>query len=597
MSIASVPEAAEAGTPPAPDSPAATAGLRRAGSGVYGQAAAYALLLGVLINSGNRGLYAGLPGGYSAGTGDHYVLSTKGLHWADPTRYAGDWFLENAPQPHWFFDSLTYLGSSIGALDLVYLLFWCTGLLAFGLGVAFLSRKWVPRTPWLFGAAATVLASLTPWMVVGTGSSIISLAIPAVVSANLIFLFMAAALTGRSKWMLAAAVLCAVVHVQQGAVVAVLLAALIIVHVVRHRRVPMATAVTLAATAAIVAAGLIARPVAANTSDFVDICNEMIAYHCAAQFWDVPTILVSLAAIGLALCTLMYAPAGERAVWAAVVGLPMAGLLLGLMANMWSVPFFGELAQGLNVYRLGALVMPFAVMGVLLPVFRLGTKNLPAALLVLLLTWEYVLDGSWTPVIEQNIAFILAYLLVVLVPVFVRSRRTPGAALPATRVSAGALIVLFLAVPASTGGLTLRGLDPTYIPNSEVREWGEAVEAAVPAGESLLAPPLATYVRAVTYRGVIADCKNIPYGGEPWNQWQERLGDLGGADHCREGDPSAYNSLSSVQLDRVAEKYGINYMVVEDGQAGRIPELSDLGWEILLAPVNSLQNVVLTKTG
>ncbi|MFP3468196.1 hypothetical protein, partial [Leifsonia sp. SIMBA_070] len=81
-------------------------------------------------------------------------------------------------------------------------------------------------------------------------------------------------------------------------------------------------------------------------------------------------ILVSLAAIGLALCTLMYAPAGERAVWAAVVGLPMAGLLLGLMANMWSVPFFGELAQGLNVYRLGALVMPFAVMGVLLPVFR-----------------------------------------------------------------------------------------------------------------------------------------------------------------------------------------------------------------------------------
>lgn len=596
MSLTSSPEAAAEGAPPAPATPGALTRLRRIGSGIYGQAAAYALLLGLLINSGNRGLHAGLPGGYSAGTGDHYVLSSKGLHWADPTRYAGDWFLEAAPQPHWFFDSLTYLGSSLGVLDLVYLLFWCSGLAAFGLGVSFLSRKWAPRTPWLFGAATTVLASLSPWMVVGTGSSILALAIPAVVSANLIFLFMASALTGRSKWMLAAAVLCAVVHVQQGAVVAVLLAALILVHVIRHRTLPKPAAVTLAVTAAIVAGGLIARPVAANTADFVDICNQLIAYHCAAQFWDFPAIAFSLAIIGLALFTIMYEPSGHRAVWAAVVGLPMAGLFLGLMANVLSVPFFGELAQGLNVYRLGALVMPFAVMALLLPVFRLGTKNLPAILLLLIFSWQYVLDGSWEPVITFSIIFTAAYILTVMVPVFMRSR-SPRADRLATRLSAGALILLFIGTAAGSGSLTLRGLNPGYIPDSEVREWGEAVENAVPPGESVLAPPLATYVRAATYRGVIADCKNIPYGGEPWTQWQERLGDLGGADQCRERDPMSYNGLSSEQLNRVAEKYGITYMVVEAGQAGHIPELHDLGWSTLLAPVNGLQNVVLHKTG
>ncbi|WAP52754.1 hypothetical protein OL239_06060 [Arthrobacter sp. ATA002] len=433
------------------------------------------------------------------------------MQWADPTRWAGDWFLAAAPQPHWFFDTLTFVGSSLGILDLVYVLFWCAGLAAFGLAVSFLSRKWAPSTPWLFGTATTVLASLSPWMVVGTGSSMLALAIPAVVSANLVFLFIAAALTGRSTWMLAAAVLTAVVHVQQGAVVAVLLAALIVVHAIRRRSVPRATAVTLAATAAIVAAGLTARPVAANTGDFVDICNDLIAYHCAAQFWGVPAVMFSLAIIGLALFTAVYERPGNRAVWAAAVGLPMVGLLLGLMANVLSVPFFGELAQGLNVYRLGALVLPFAVMGVLLPVFRLGMRSLPTVLLLLVLTWEYVLDGSWEPVIPASAAFAAAYLVAVLVPVFLRSRSQRTAVL-ATRLCASALIVLFLGTAAGSGGLTLRGLNPEYIPNTDLREWGEAVEDVVPAGESLLAPPMAAYVRAVTYRGVIADCKNIPYG-------------------------------------------------------------------------------------
>ncbi|WP_341393572.1 hypothetical protein [Arthrobacter sp. G119Y2] len=594
MSLPSPPEAAEEDTASLRQAPPSA--LRRLAGGVYGQAAATALLLGVLTNSGNRGLHSGLPGGYSAGTGDHYVLSALGLHWADPSRYAGDWFLEAAPQPHWFFDSLTYLGSSLGILGTVYVLFWCSGLAAFGLAVSFLSRKWAPNTPWLFGAATTVLASLSPWMVVGTGSSMLALAIPAVVSANLTLLFIAAALTGREKWMLAAAVLAAVVHVQQGAVVSVLLAALILVQALHRRTLPKAAAAGLLLTAAIVLGGLAARPVAANTADFVDICNELIAYHCAAQLWGSSAVIFSVAIIGLALLTFLYEPFGGRTVWAAVVGLPMVGLFLGLMANVLSVPFFGELAQGLNVYRLGALVMPFAVMALLLPVFRLRTRNLPAVLLILVLTWEYLLDGSWQPVIPFSALFAGAYLLLVLIPVVLRSRR-PEITVQATRWCATALIVLFLGTAAGSGGLTLRGLQTGYIPDSDIREWGEAVEEVVPAGESLLAPPLAAYVRAATYRGVIADCKNIPYGGEPWVQWQERLGEMGGVDQCRQGDPRAYNSLSSEELDRISERYGVSYMVLEGGQAERLPELQRLGWSAVLNPVNAIQNVVLRKTG
>lgn len=568
----------------------------RSSPGVYVQGLVTAAVLGVLTNFGNQGPSSGLPAGYSAGTGDHYVLSQVGLHWADESRYAGDWFMQSAPQPHWFFDTLTFVGSSLGILSLVYLLFWFGGLFAFGLAAAFISRVWAPGAPWAFGLATTVVASLTPWAIVGTGSSMISLAIPAVVSANLVFLFIASALSGRSRWMLAAAVLTAVVHVQQGAVVAVLLGAIAVVQFVRQRKLSKATAVTFAATVGIVVAALVARPVAANSDDFIEICNRVIPYHCAAQSWSINTLLASFAVIGLALCTFMYQARGDRMLWGAVVLLPMAGLALGMTANMLSVPVFGELAQAVNVYRLGALVLPFAVMGMLLPFFRLGKGHLLVTLVPIVLSISYLDIPQWQLNRGLIVPFMIVFALGALAAVIVRSRMQ-GPSGRVSQISAAGIIVLFLASAITTGGLTARPLDPTYIPNADVREWGEAVEAVVPSGESLLAPPLANYVRAATYRGVIADCKNVPYGGEPWQQWQERLTDLGGTKQCIPANAGFYNSMTPISIDRVADKYGVSYMVVEAGQAEWLSELDELGWDVVLEPTSGLDNFILHKSG
>lgn len=574
--------------------PARSDRFRSIAHGIAAQTLVTAIFLGTVINFGNKAIQPGLEGGYTAGAGDHYVLSTLGLHWADPSRYAGDWFMEAAPQPHWFFDTLTYVGSSTGALSLVYFLFWCFGLGAFALGATFLSRMWTPQAPWFFSIATAAIAALSPWSIVGTGSGMIPMAIPAVVSAHLVFLFIAAAITGREKWMLAAALVTAVVHVQQGAVVAVMLAALGLVQFIKTRTFPKATALTLLATAIIVLGGLMARPVAANRDDFIEICNTVITYHCAAQYWAPATIVIALSVIGLALCTVLYLPRNDRMVWGAVVGLPIVGLLLGLAANVMTMPVFGELAQGLNVYRLGALILPFAVMALLLPVFKLGKQNLVGAGTVLILGWIYLLDQGWQIRQPLTAAFIGFFLIVGLAAVAVRSYR-PALTKLATRVGALAIILLFLGSAVTSGMITPRGLHATFIPDADIREWGAAVENVVPEGESLLASPLATYVRGTTFRGVIADCKNVPYGGEPWAEWQERIDDLGGMSQCAPPDANFYNALTAQQLDRAARKYGVSYLVVEGGQAARIPELRELGWSTVMEPVNSLQNVVMHK--
>lgn len=565
--------------------------------GVYAQGAVNGLFLGMLINFGNIGPSSGLPQGYSAGHGDHFVLSPVGLHWADESRFAGDWFMEAAPQPHWFFDVLTFVGAATDTLPLTYLLFWISGLAAFGLAAAFLSRKWAPMTPWLFGMTTTVVAALTPWLAVGTGTAMISMALPAVVSANLVFLFMAAALTGRTKWMLGAALATAVVHVQQGAVVVILLAVLAGWQFLASRKVPKATLLSLAAAVSVVATTLLARPVAANGDDFIEICNTIIPYHCAAQQWSTPTVISAITIIVLAICTVLYHSNCDRLVWSAVVGLPMAGLLLGLLANVMSVPFFGTAAQSLNVYRLGALVLPFAVMGMLLPLFRLSRKDVASAALVLVLAWIYLLAGSWQLERPLSPGFIGSYMVIVLAPLVARMT-VPGVKPYLQRAGALALILLFLGNALIAGKITPRLLEPGIMSGSASMEWGQAVEEAVPAGESLLASPRARYVRATTYRGVIADCKNIPYGGEAWTQWQERIGDLGGREQCTPGAPdraSYFNSLTAEELDRAAMKYGVRYAVLEGAQADVLPGLEELGWRVVLEPVNSVNNLLLLK--
>lgn len=566
-------------------------------SGVYVQGLLNGLILGMLINFGNMGRASGLPEGYSAGYGDHFVLSPVGLHWADESRFAGDWFMEAAPQPHWFFDGLTFIGSATGTLPLTYLLFWITGLAAFGLAAAFLSREWATKTPWLFGITTTVVAALTPWLAVGTGTSMISMALPAVVSANLVFLFMAAALTGRTKWMLGAALATAVVHVQQGAVVVILLAVLSACQFISSRKVPRSTLLSLAAAACVVAAALAARPVAANGDDFIEICNTIIPYHCAAQQWTTSTVVSSITVIVLALCTVLYRNSGDRLVWSAVVGLPMAGLLLGLLANVMSVPFFGTAAQSLNVYRLGALVLPFAVMGMLLPLFRLSRKDAASAALVLVLSWIYLLAGAWQLERPLSTGLIGSYMVLMLAP-FVARMTYPGVKVRLERISALALILLLVGNALFAGKITPRLLETGFMAGSETMEWGQAVEKAVPTGESLLASPRSRYVRATTYRGVVADCKNIPYGGEAWTQWQERIEDLGGREQCMPGVPDRaayFDSLTPEELDRTADKYGIRYAVLEAAQADVLPGLEELGWRVELEPVNSVNNLLLSK--
>lgn len=560
------------------------------------QAAVWALLCGLAVNFGNQGN----PRGYTSGLSDHEVLSTLGIHLADPSKYAGDWFMESAPQPHWFFDLLTMLGQSLGNLGPMYFAFWVVGLAAFGLATAMLCRHWAPRHSWLLGGTVVLIMSVAPWTAVGTGNSMIAFAVPAVVGGNMVYLLLAMLVTGRLLPAAVLAPLVAIVHVQQGAVVAVILAATIGVRAISERpRLWRAGVVSLAATAAVVVFGLVLRPIAAAPRDFVEVCTVIIPYHCASWTWDGRDFYAALGLIGLSFFSYRFVARRARPRWIASVGLSAFGLLVGLLFDRFRVPVLGDLAESVNVYRLGAVVFPFAVFGMVSPlfVFRRSKAGYAAVAGTALAAYLYLGYSSWQLADPHAWWFLLGGAAILTVAAFATSfPRERFERLALERSLALALIALFSINAVAGHAFTPRGLDPTFISLKDWRDWGSRVESLVPVGEQIVAPPQWS-VKTPTYRGVIADCKNIPYGGEAWLEWQRRIADLGGIDQCKpKHPPDDYLRLSAAEINAAATKYDVRYVVLEGDQRPIFADLERMGWRLELAPINWVQLYLFTRS-
>jgi hypothetical protein len=560
--------------------------IQRIGDRTVARAAVSALVLGVLLH---------MRYGYEAGGWDQVVLSALGLHWAHPDEFANDWILANAPQPHWLFDVVTWFGAKTGTLGAVYLTYWMISLAVFGAATAILARAWAQGREWFATIAVTVLAAATPWWLLGTGSPMLALALPGVLGGYLVYLCAAGLLLDRRRLTAVTAIATALVHVQQGGVVAVLLLTTVAVRWARTRRFDVLLFASGLACAAIVGVVLRLRPVAGHLSDFAQACHLLIPGHCDANTWSKAIIIGGVSLVGLALVSIVYLPAA-RDRWVIVLLLPAVGLILGVSADRFDVPFFGILAQGLNIYRLDVLLMPFAVWALISPIAaplsprgRWRTLAVVTALSILALG-----QGGWALNNEYGLPFSLITLagLVALCALTTRLRQPANARL--IRSLASAAVVLGVLTSGLVGrAYTIRPFDPHFISDPDMRAWGAAVQRHVPPGEQIVAAPLAVYVRLTTRRGVVVDCKNGPYGGPAWQEYRARMDSLGGFDQCLTLEPWAFNELPPDHIVNVAKRYGADYLLVERWQRWRMPYFQSMGWTIELGPVGSIDNYLL----
>jgi hypothetical protein len=561
-------------------------------SGRLGLALAIAALLGVLEAWATRG------DGYTAGWGDHFVLSPEGLSWAIPGAFENDWFMAVAPQPHWFFDVVTFVGQSVGHLSAVYALFWGVGLLAFGAATSLLAFRFVPGVPWLVAIGFTLLASVTPWMVGGTGSPIIAQALPAVTAASLVYLAIAALIT-EVRWVaILAAPLVAVVHVQQGAVIAIILLVSLAVEAILKRKVDWRVVAALVLTIALVAFGLLLRPVASNLNDFVEICDRVIPYHCAAHLWSWPETAATIGLILLSASTYFLVPRHSRLLWLSTVGLATTGYALGFAADRLHLPIVGALAQGINVYRLGAVILPFAIWGVFLPILRPDINRTAWVRFTLwgVGLWCFIQSPNGFPPYIASPVFALFVLVVAAYAVgsSLRQRRSRPFVVGVASLLLGSL---FLFLSAGTGGIAIRSPQFQFIKDPALVEWGGEVREQVPVGSTIIASPRAEWMKIVTQRAVAVDCKDIPYGGEPWRQWKQRIEDFGGIDQCVAPGPLLYNELSGRQLVHLADRYESDFIAVDPTLTDTVEQLEGLGWQKVVDLVGQSGLPIFTRDG
>lgn len=537
--------------------------------------------------------------GYRAGGDDHMVLSPLGLHWADPGYFAGDWFIREAPQPHWLFDVVTWFGASIGQLAVVYFAYWVLSLLVFGYATAVLARAWAPRHPAVATGLVTLLAGVTPWWLLGTGSPLYPQALPVVLGGALLYLTLAALLTDRRVLAVVAAVATALVHVQQGLVVAVLLLAMVVWRLASARTVDRLYLAGTALVGGVVHGALTARPVVGDLDQFAQVCRELIPYHCEASAWPGSHVIAGFAMVAMALLTVCHQERGTRGRWAVVVALPAVGLVAGVLADRYDVPVLGVAAQGLNVYRLGALMVVLCCWGVLAPVFGALSPLWRVVLAVVVVGLGWLVTGirEWEsrPAIPEHggpwLLVFVAGLAIAVAAGGVRGRRRSRARW--LRVGAVVMVAGVVAAMVAEGRVAVRALDLTFVPDDKTREWGAAVHATLPRDAVLLAPPLAAYVRLATGHSVVANCKDVPYGGAAWRHYVARLDSMGGVAQCVLRQPGVFNSMPAASVEQVARRWGADHLVVEEGQAWRTPDLLARGWRVVLRPTGQLRNTVL----
>lgn len=556
-----------------------------------------ALILGVL----NNWTYQ-FALGYSAGLNDHSVLSLVGIQWSDPSKFVNDWFIESAPQPHWLFDVVTYIGATTGTISWLYFLYWCFGLVAFGFATLLLARQWVPTYSFVAALSVTLIISQTPWNVVGSGSIMIAQALPTVLAGQIMYLTLALLLTGRRKLVPWFAALIGVVHVQQGAVIGIILLVSLSVEWFATKKLDWKLVFGSVAAFLATGFGLWLRPVAANLNDFVEVCETIIPYHCAAHTWGFQGIVAFTGLIGLALVTWFYMSRGNRRIWVTSVGLAAGGLLLGMYLDAHQVIKLGELAQSVNVYRLGVLVIPFTAWGVLVPILRAEWSK---KFLLLFSLWvislsSYFLLGGWS-FGSRKVGALIAVLIAVLaiISAIVSKNSPANNSRRDTSLLVGTIItgLSFIVAAAIAGSIIIRPLTIEFMPDRSFAQWGQQVEHIVPSGDIILAPPLSHTIRLATGRGVIADCKTVPYGGNAWAEWKERIHDLGGIKQCTQPTLANFSTFSAEKLNTLAEKYGADFMVLDPEHfESQRTALRQLGWVLKLDSMPGVSAVLIGRS-
>lgn len=529
--------------------------------------------------------------GYGAGVNDQFVLSPLGISWSDPTAFANDYFVFNAPQPHIFFDFVTSFGYGIGALSATYFVFWIVTNAVCAIAIRKISEFLSPEHVFVATGIGSLLLIAGPVALLGTTTIALPQALPHALGGGLVLLMFGFCL--ENKWSLAgiSVVLASIAHVQHGTVGLLIFIFFLAIDYYQTRTLRVVSYLLTATALVTIFKILSLRKVVGNLSDFVRVCNEYIPYHCDSNSWSPNRFVLGICVTGMVLIVATSRKSlgfDYFRIFAFTFSVGGAALVVLEYANF---PFLGELIQGTNGFRIFSLLISLGAISGAWVVVNAHTLSFKKLLLGLLSIFVF-LTAEHDMGLLSPYSFIVAVMLIVFYfKVMDDNSAITSPDLRAKASSKGSIGLFASMAIVAVIASGAKNLQPDIAFMSDYRK-AFRLEQIVPSGETIAADPNWAWVRLASKRAVIVDCKYKPYGGASLEEFESRLESIGGYQKMCIQD--SFRKLKPTELDVWAEKYSAKYFLL-DKRDKRIPDLINLGWTISQNP--EAHKIVALKRG
>jgi hypothetical protein len=265
------------------------------------------------------------------------------------------------------------------------------------------------------------------------------------------------------------------------------------------------------------------------------------------------------------------------------------------MADRKHIAVLGELAQTTNVYRLVALVVPFAAWALVglaadrLPFRGRVVASIPIVVFCSLFLREVVdpfaaltrSSGAWPVVIGVGAAALAIVPAYATHRVRARFARFATEAGKATYRRIGTLLVVAFLVIVAAASLARRRPDAGELPEVSSPPGAFAHFAGeagrhLPAGTTMLVPASWDGWRLWSRQPVVVDCKGLPYGGAPYHEWLRRAVDfyIGNAGL---GCSDQWVLFKLTDIEKLSEKYHAPVAVFYHGDP-KLAAARGAGW-------------------
>jgi hypothetical protein len=528
-----------------------------------------------------------LTRGYQSGVGDHNVLSALGISWTDKSAFLNDYFVANSTQPHWAFDYYSAFFESHFGLSFGYALYWIISIVVIGHSLFLVASATRTSHPLVVSSLAGIFLSLGPVSILGTTTPALGIAIPHVLGLSLALLTLGQILNERYNSAGVAALAASITHVQHGVISIGFLGVAVAVSLLTNGKVSISRYIWIASSIFAVIFDLKIRPIIAGSKDFVYVCAVMIPYHCDVNSWKQERFVLGAACAALTLVVSFCAFEVRKNRLLMVIG--FTGIItlsiISILTARIGIHNVSDILQSLNVYRINSVFIPLAALALAFVMVQIKTVELLATTISLIAGWFYFSANYDNSLLKEHAPYIVVSLLMFFVAHLLQ--RFSFAVMPATGNSISAFAIAVLLICA----LLTSKAHPAkihYLYGSTYATAAEQIKSSVPPGQTITMDPKLGWVRLLSRRAVVVDCKYKPYGGASLQEYVSRLAPLGG--YKKACQKNGFEEISASTLIAYATKYQSHYILLKISDP-RTKELLADSW----AKLQTVEKYVLLK--